>query len=155
MAQLVVSSYEEWKALEGKKFGVSEYLEIDQERINLFAEATGDFQWIHLDRERAQKESPFQSTIAHGYLTLSLLPPLLAQIVETRNSSMTVNYGVENLRFGQPVPAGGRVRLLADVLEVKDLRGITRVRIGVKMELENERKPVFTGSILLLYHFNS
>jgi len=155
MAQLVVSSYEEWKALEGKRFGVSEYLEIDQERINLFAEATGDFQWIHLDRERAQKESPFQSTIAHGYLTLSLLPPLLAQIVETRNSSMTVNYGVENLRFGQAVPAGGRVRLLADVLEVKDLRGITRVRIGVKMELENERKPVFTGSILLLYHFNS
>ena len=155
MAQIVVSSYKEWKALEGKSFGVSDYLEIDQQRINRFAEATGDFQWIHLDVERARRESPFGSTIAHGYLTLSLLPPLLAQIVETRNSRMTVNYGVENLRFGQPVPTGGRVRLLADVMEVKDLRGITRVRIGVRMELENEKKPVFTGSILLLYHFNS
>lgn len=155
MAQIVVSSYEEWKELEGKNFGVSEFMEIDQDRINLFAEATGDFQWIHLDSERAKKESPFQSTIAHGYLTLSLLPPLLAQIVETRNSRMTVNYGVENLRFGRPVPAGGWVRLSADVLEVKDLRGITRVKVGVRMEMKGEEKPVFTGAILLLYHFNS
>jgi len=155
MAQMLVSSYDEWKAIEGKEFGISEFMEIDQERINQFAEATGDFQWIHLDRDRAKKESPFGTTIAHGYLTLSLLPPLLAQIVETRNSRLTVNYGVENLRFGQPVPAGGQVRLRADVREVKNLRGITRVKVGVIMELKGGDKPVFTGAVLLLYHFNS
>ncbi|MDY0296524.1 MAG: MaoC family dehydratase [Acidobacteriota bacterium] len=155
MAQKQVSSFAEWKALEGGEFGVSDYMVIDQERIDRFAAATGDFQWIHTDVERAKRESPFGTTIAHGYLTLSLLPPLLAQLVETRNSRMTVNYGVENLRFRQAVPAGARVRLRAEVQEVKDLRGITRVRIGVIMEVENAKAPVFTGTILLLYHFES
>jgi acyl dehydratase len=154
MAQIKVSSYEEWKAIEGREFGVSDFLVIDQERIDRFAAATEDFQWIHTDIERAERESPFGSTIAHGYLTLSLLPPLLAQIVETSNSRMTVNYGVDNLRFRQPVPAGGRVRLRAKVEEVKNLRGITRVKIGVTMDLEGVDTPVFSGTILLLYNFN-
>ena len=155
MAQILISSFNDWKAIEGQEFGVSEYMVIDQQRINRFAEATGDFQWIHTDVERAKRETPFKSTIAHGYLTLSLIPSLLSQIVETRNSHMTVNYGVENLRFGQAVPSGGEVRLKARVAEVKDLRGITRVKIALVMEIRGEKKPAFSATIVLLYHFES
>ena len=155
MAQKLICSFKDWKAFEGKEFGISEYMVIDQRRINRFAEATGDFQWIHTDVERAQRETPFKATIAHGYLTLSLIPSLLSQIVETRNSHMTVNYGVENLRFRQAVPSGGEVRLKARVAEVKDLRGICRVKIALDMEIRGEKKPAFSGTIVLLYHFGS
>ena len=101
MSKLVVNSYEEFAAHLGEELGVSPWLEIDQERINLFADATLDHQWIHVDVDRAKQESQFKSTIAHGYLTLSLLPHLWEQIIEVNNIKMLVNYGMDKMRFGQ------------------------------------------------------
>lgn len=103
MEQLVVSSYDEFASYLGKKLGESEWLTVDQERINLFADATLDHQWIHVDPERAKVESPYKSTIAHGYLTLSLLPHMWNQIIKVNNLKMMVNYGMEKMRFGTPV----------------------------------------------------
>ena len=103
MAQRTISSYEELKALIGQELGTSDWLQVTQEQINRFADATLDHQWIHVDEEKAKTESPFKSTIAHGYLTISLLPYLWGQIVEVKNFKMQVNYGIENFRFGQAV----------------------------------------------------
>ena len=100
MEKLVINSYEEFESYLGKDLGTSEWLEIDQDRINKFADATLDHQWIHVDVERAKEESPFKSTIAHGYLTLSILPYLWAQIIQVNNISMLVNYGMDKMRFG-------------------------------------------------------
>ena len=110
---LIVNSYEEFASHLGEELGRSEWLEVNQERINLFADATLDHQWIHVDVERAKTESPYQSTIAHGYLTLSLLPYLWDQVITVNNIKMLVNYGMDNMRFGQPVVTGSRVRLVA------------------------------------------
>ena len=109
MEKLVINSYEEFESYLGKDLGTSEWLEIDQDRINKFADATLDHQWIHVDVERAKEESPFKSTIAHGYLTLSILPYLWAQIIQVNNISMLVNYGMDKMRFGQAVITGSRV----------------------------------------------
>lgn len=106
MEKVVINSYEEFEKYVGKEIGVSEYLEIPQERINMFADATLDHQWIHVDKERAEKESPFGQTIVHGYLTLSLLPYLWQQLIEVRNLKMMVNYGMDKMRFGQAVLSG-------------------------------------------------
>ena len=103
MAKLTVNSYEELAARLGEKIGESEWLLVDQERINLFADATLDHQWIHVEPERAKVESPYKSTIAHGYLTLSLLPHMWQEIIEVNNLKMMVNYGMDKMRFGRPV----------------------------------------------------
>ena len=103
MGKLVINSYDEFAAHLGEELGTSEWLEVDQERINLFADATLDHQWIHVNVERAREESPYKSTIAHGYLTLSLLPYMWEQIIEVNNIKMMVNYGMNDMRFGQPV----------------------------------------------------
>ncbi|MCC5808855.1 MAG: MaoC family dehydratase [Ectothiorhodospiraceae bacterium] len=97
--------------LEGQELGVSEWVTVDQERINLFADATGDHQWIHIDVERAEKESPYGTTIAHGYLTLSLLPMLSKQVFQVKNVKASINYGLNRLRFTGPVRAGDQVQL--------------------------------------------
>ena len=102
MAKLTVNNYDELAARLGEKLGESEWLLVDQERINLFADATLDHQWIHVDTERAAVESQFKSTIAHGYLTLSLLPHMWQEIIEVNNLKMMVNYGMDKMRFGRP-----------------------------------------------------
>lgn len=149
---LVVNSYEEFASHLGQELGVSDWLEIPQERINLFADATLDHQWIHVDEERA-KEGPFGQTIVHGYLTLSLLPVLWAQIVEVNNVKMLVNYGMDKMKFGQPVLSGKRVRLIANLANIVNLRGVAKADIGFKIEIEGEKKPALTGVATFLYHF--
>ena len=155
MAQVLIKSFEELEALVGQEIGKSEYHTITQEQINQFAEATIDHQWIHTDPEKAKAESPFGNTIAHGYLTVSLLAYFWEQIVEVQNIKMQVNYGIESLKFNQPVLVDSKVRLVAKVVEAKNLRGVTKAKIGVVMEIEGNRKPAYEGEIVFLYHFNS
>ncbi len=149
-----ISNFQEFEALIGQELGVSDYHQFTQEQINLFADATLDHQWIHVDTERAKTESPFGNTIAHGYLTLSILPHLWEQIVDVRNLKMQVNYGIEKFKFNQPVLVNSRVRLVAKVVNVVNLRGITRANIGVKLEIEGNTKPAYEGELVFLYHFN-
>ena len=153
MSKLVVNSYDEFAAFEGKELGASDWLLIDQERINLFADATLDHQWIHVDTDRAKKESPYQSTIAHGYLTLSLLPYLWSQIIEVNNIKMLVNYGMDKMRFGQAVVTGSRVRMVTKLHAISNLRGICKTEIDFKIEVEGQRKPALEGIATFLYYF--
>jgi acyl dehydratase len=153
MSKTIISNFETLESLIGQEIGVSDYHQITQEQINLFAEATLDFQWIHTDVERAKTESPFGNTIAHGYLTLSLLPYLWAQIVEVQNLKLQVNYGIEKFKFNQPVPVNSKVRLVAKVVSAVNLRGVVRANIGVKLEIEGNRKPAYEGEVVFLYHF--
>ena len=153
MDKLIISSYDEFAAHLGQKLGESEWLEVSQERINLFADATLDHQWIHVDTERAAKESPYGGTIAHGYLTLSLLPYLWGQVIEVRNISMLVNYGMDKMRFGQPVKTGSRVRLVASLDSIENLRGICKTGVKFRIEIEGQRKPALDGVATFLYYF--
>ncbi|MFT5441912.1 MAG: acyl dehydratase [Myxococcota bacterium] len=125
----------------GKHLGVSEWLEIDQERINKFADATGDNQWIHVDPERAKK-GPFGTTIAHGYLTQSLVNLFLPQIMDVRGISMGVNYGADRLRFPAIVPVGSRVRGSAELIKVEDVKGgAVQSTVRVTVEIEGGDRP--------------
>lgn len=153
MDQLIINSYEEFAAYEGKELGTSEWIQVDQDRINKFADATLDHQWIHVDVERAKAESAYKSTIAHGYLTLSLLPHMWNQIIEVHNLKMMVNYGMDNMRFGIPVITGSRIRLVAKLNKIENLRGICKVTIGFTIEIEGERKPALKGEAQFLYYF--
>ena len=152
MEKLIVNSYEEFETHLGEVLGTSEWLLIDQQRINLFADATLDHQWIHVDVERAKNESPYKSTIAHGYLTLSVLPYLWDQIIEVRNIKMLVNYGIENMRFGKPVITGSRVRLVTKLHGIQNLRGVCKTEIEFRIEIEGERKPALEGTAVFLYY---
>ncbi len=155
MSKLTIKSLQELEQYEGKEMGVSDYHTISQDQINKFADATLDHQWIHLDAERAKTETPFGATIAHGYLTVSILPYLWSQIATIENLKMQVNYEIESLRFNQAVTVNSRVRLRAKMLSVKNLRGIAKTQIEVTLEIENSKKPAYTGVITFLYHFNS
>lgn len=155
MAKVVIGSHAEFEEYIGKELGVSEFLKIDQERINAFADATIDHQWIHLDTERATNEGGFGSTIAHGYLTVSLLPYLWEQIAEINNIKMMINYGIEKLKFNQPVRVDHEVRLRVKLSALADLRGITKCQLNVKLEIKDNPKPAFTGEFIFLYHFKS
>ena len=150
---LTINSYEEFASHLGEELGASEWLTVDQDRINMFADATLDHQWIHVDVERAKAESPYHSTIAHGYLTMSLIPHLWNQIIEVNNLEMQVNYGMEKMRFGQPVITGSRVRLVTKLHNIADLRGICKAEIELKMEIEGQRKPALQGIASFLYYF--
>lgn len=154
MSQLLINTFEEFQQYEGTELGVSEYHSITQEQIIKFADATLDHQWIHLDKERAKTDSPFGNTIAHGYLTVSLLPYLWGQLVSIRNLKMQVNYEIENLRFNQAVVVNNQVRLRANLLSLKNLRGIAKAQIEVTLEIKDSSKPAYTGIITFLYHFN-
>ena len=154
MGKLIIGSYDDFEQYVGKELGVSEYHKITQEQINKFAEATLDFQWIHVDEERAKKESPFQSTIAHGYLNLSILPYLWDQIVEVKNLKMTVNYGIEKLRFMQAVKVNDELRLKAKLKSIINLRGVTKAEIDIAIEIKGEKKHALEGTVVFLYHFN-
>ena len=153
MSQLVISSFEEFETYKGKELGVSEYLKITQEQINLFADATLDHQWIHTDPKRAEAETPFKSTIAHGYLTLSIVPHLWDQIAEFRNIKMMINYGIEKLKFNQPVMVNSEVRLRAKLHSILNLRGITKFEVAVTLEIKDNPKPSFSALLVFLYHF--
>ena len=153
MDQLIINSYEEFAAYEGKQLGASEWLLVDQDRINSFADATLDHQWIHVDTARAAEESPYKSTIAHGYLTLSLLPHMWNQIIEVHNLKMMVNYGMDKMRFGKPVKVGSRVRLVVSLDSIENLRGICKAGVKFKIEIEGERKPALEGIATFLYYF--
>lgn len=154
MGKTVISSFEELEALVGKELGVSDWHTFTQEQINLFADATLDHQWIHVDAEKCKTESTFGSTIAHGYLTLSILPHLWEQIVDVRNIKDQINYGIENFKYNQPVLVNSRVRLHVNVGSVVNLRGTTKATMSVKLEIEGNKKPAYTGEIVFLYHFN-
>ena len=155
MEKLIINSYDEFAAKLDMELGKSEWLEVDQERINMFADATLDHQWIHVDTEKAKVESPYKSTIAHGYLTLSLLPYMWEQIIEVRNIKMLVNYGMDKMRFGQPVITGSRVRLVTKLHNIQNLRGICKAEIDFKIEIEGQRKPALEGIASFLYYFNA
>jgi len=124
----------------GQHLGYSDWLVIDQQRINLFAEATGDHQWIHVDPERA-KDGPFGATIAHGYLTLSLANLFLPQIMEVQNVSMGVNYGCDKVRFPAPVPVGSRVRGGGEVISAQEVKGGVQVVVRITIEVEGGDRP--------------
>ncbi len=146
----VISSAQEWKDMVGEELGVSEYLHISQDMINEFAHATGDTQWIHTDPVKAKTESPFKATIAHGYLTVSLIPTLLDQLYEYE-TNMTINYAIEKIRFNQAVVVDSSVRLRVTVNEAKDLRGTLKLTLGVTLEIKDQRKPAYTGDVVFLY----
>ena len=153
MSKLTIRSLAELEACVGQELGVSDYHLISQAQINQFAAATLDFQWIHVDAERAQAESPFQTTIAHGYLTLALLPYLWQQIVAIENLKMQVNYEIESLRFNQAVTVNSQVQLRASLLSVANLRGIAKARVEVALEIQDAKKPAYIGVVTFLYHF--
>ncbi|MGY5351395.1 MaoC family dehydratase [Wenyingzhuangia sp. IMCC45533] len=152
MGKVIINGFDDFKALEGKEIGVSEFLPVPQERINQFADATLDHQWIHCDAEKA-KEGPFGTPIAHGYLTLSLMPNLWEQIIEVNNSKMLVNYGIEKLKFNKPVPVDSKVRLRAKLKSINNLRGISKAVLAINIEIEGERKTALDADIIFLYHF--
>jgi acyl dehydratase len=128
------------RAALGTHLGYSDWLEIDQDRINLFADATGDHQWIHVDVEQA-KAGPFGAPIAHGYLTLSLSNLFLPQIVEVRGFSMGINYGVDKVRFPAPVTVGSRIRGGGELIEVGEVKGGLQTLVRVTVEIEGGDKP--------------
>ncbi|BAU52503.1 MaoC family dehydratase [Mucilaginibacter gotjawali] len=150
---IIIKNYPEFEGYLGEELGVSGWHTITQEQINKFADATIDHQWIHTDVERAQTESPFKATIAHGYLTVSLLPYFWHQIADVQNLKMQINYSIENIRFAQPVIVNSQVRLKAKLVAIVNLRGITKATIGVEMEIDGQKKPAYTGEVVFLYHF--
>ena len=130
-----------------RELGTTEWVTLDQRRIDLFAEATGDHQWIHVDRERAAS-GPFGGTIAHGYLSLSLIPGLLSELVEVSDAKMGINYGIEKIRFTSPVPSGSEVRLKASVLGGERRGEGVLYRLGVEIEIKDAEKPALVGELL-------
>ena len=155
MSKLVINNYEDFAAMLGKNLGISDYVELTQERINLFADATLDHQWIHVNPEKAAVESPFKTTIAHGYLTLSMLPYLWNQIIEVNNLKMMVNYGMDKMKFGQAVKSGESIRLVADLESIANLRGTVKAEIKFRIEIKDQRKPALEGNALFLYYFEN
>jgi acyl dehydratase len=138
------------KAHIGQLVGTSEWVLVDQPMINAFAAATGDHQWIHLDVDRARREMPGGKTIAHGYLTLSLLPRLGDSVYRIRNVSRAINYGTNKVRLTAPVPAGSRVRLHQVLKDVEDVRGGVRMTFECTVELENSEKPALVAEALFM-----
>ncbi len=138
----VIASLAELKQLVGQEVATSDWVEISQERVNQFAEATGDLQWIHIDVERSRKESPYGGTIAHGFLTLSLLPLLMANAISMLDVKMGVNYGLNKVRFPGPVPVGSRVRAHMLLQAVEDIEGGAQMTWQVTIEREGSAKPV-------------
>ncbi len=153
MGKLIISSFKEFEQYVGQELGVSDYLTITQDQINKFADATLDHQWIHTDPDRASKESPFGKPIAHGFLTLSIVPYLWEQIAQINNTKMLINYGIEKLRFNQPVVVDNEVRLRVKLQSIVDLRGISKAQLDITLEIKDSKKPAFTGTLIFLYHF--
>jgi acyl dehydratase len=135
----------------GRHLGFSDWLEMTQERVDRFAEATGDFQWIHVDVERAKAESPYGGPIAHGYLTLSLTNHLVPEVFRVEEISMAINYGVDRVRFPAAVPVGARIRAGVEVVDVTDVPGGVQATTLVTVELEGSEKPACVVESLSRY----
>jgi len=149
---IVIPSLAALKDYEGTRLGVSEWITVDQERIDRFARATGDHQWIHCDVERARRESPWKQTIAHGYLTIALVPDLMDQLLRIDGWTAAINTGIDKLRLSAPVPAGSRVRLHGEIRSVRPLpRGGVRVTFGVRIEVEGNTKYACTARVNTVY----
>lgn len=155
MSKVIINGFEDFLPLIGKEIGTSDSVEINQERINLFADATLDHQWIHVDEERAKTDSPFGQTIAHGYLTLSLLPHLWNQIVEVRNLKSQINYGMDKMKFSQPVLSGQSVYLTTHLLECVNLRGAIKTTIKFVMYIKETGKKTLEGNCTFIYYFEN
>jgi len=147
----IFTSADEVKAAVGEQLGYTDWLEVDQKRIDLFAEATGDHQWIHVDPEKAAA-GPFGGTIAHGYLTLSLLPLFGPQLIRVDGVKMGVNYGTNKVRFPSPVPVGSRLRATAAVTGVEDVKGGIQVSVAFTVEREGGDKPVCVAESVSRYY---
>ena len=155
MEKLIINNYEEFASYEGQTLGSSDYVELTQERINLFADATLDHQWIHVDTERAKTESQFGTTIAHGYLTLSVLPHLWEQIVDVRNVKMRVNYGIDKMKFGQPVLSGQSINLTTKLQSIQNLRGAVKTEVKFTMNVKETGKKALEGVAIFIYYFEA
>ena len=142
---LTINSYEEFVAYEGKELGASEWVQISQDRINQFADATDDHQWIHVDVEKCKTESPFGQTIAHGYLTLSMIPLMWNQIIEVNNLERMMNYGMKDMRFGQPVLSGQSIRMKVSLDEIQNLRGAIKTNVKFVIEIQETGKKAVEG----------
>ncbi|OQY03814.1 MAG: acyl dehydratase [Bacteroidetes bacterium 4572_117] len=153
MDKLTIGSFEEFEKYIGKELGVSGYLKITQEQINMFADATLDHQWIHTNPEKAKTESPFKNTIAHGYLTVSVMPYLWEQIADFKNVKMMVNYGIEKLKFNQAVVVNSELRMHASLISLKNLRGTTKAELKIVLEIKGQKKPALETNIIFLYIF--
>ncbi len=153
MSKRTIGSVDEFLNLSGEFLGMSEWMSIDQNVINHFADSTFDHQWIHVDVERAKIESPYQTTIAHGYLTLSLIPHFLDEIFEVRNLKQLVNYSVEKMVFHSAVPVDSKLRMKAILKSVKDLGNICKASIHCSFEVEGKDESVLDGTIIFLYYF--
>ena len=149
----LITSIDDAKALEGEEVGLSDWAVIDQNRIDQFAEATTDYQWIHVDTERAARELQGGKTIAHGYLTLALIPALTGNFVEVKNLTRAINFGVNKVRFYTPVPSGARVRARATVLQARRRAGALLLTSEVRIEVDGERKPACVAETLGMYFF--
>ncbi|MFF7393481.1 MaoC family dehydratase [Streptomyces scabiei] len=137
---ITVNGIDELKKLAGSDLGTSEWIEVTQERINTFADATGDHQWIHVDEEKA-KEGPFGAPIAHGYLTLSLFIPLFTELLDVQGVTTKVNYGLNKVRFPSPVKVGSRIRLVAKLTSVEDVPGGVQITVDGAIEIDGGGKP--------------
>lgn len=145
----VFTSFDEFAALKGEHLGYGEWHVVDQERINRFADATGDHQWIHVDPERA-KDGPFGATIAHGYLTLSMIPALGKDIFRLDGPKMLVNYGTEKVRFPSPVTVGSRVRVGAELLDVREVAQGKQLVVKYTVEIDGQAKPACVAESVVL-----
>lgn len=150
----VIKSVDDAKALEGEEVGVSEWTIIDQNRIDQFAEATADHQWIHVDTERAKIEMPGGRTIAHGYLTLALIPGLTGDFVHVENLTRAINFGVNKVRFYTPVLSGDKVRARARILQARRRAGALLLTSEVRIEVDGARKPACVAETLGMYFFD-
>ena len=150
----IINSVEDAKALEGQEVGLSDWAIIDQNRIDQFAEATQDYQWIHVDTERAARDLPNGTTIAHGYLTLALIPALTGNFIDVPNLARAINFGVNKVRFYTPVPAGARVRARATILQARRRAGALLLTSEVRIEVDGERKPACVAETLGMYFFD-
>ncbi len=153
MNPVIINNYEDFEKLLGKEIGTSDYIQVTQERINMFADATLDHQWIHVDEERCKTESPFHQTIGHGYLTLSLLPHLWEQIIQVNNLERLVNYGMDKMKFGQPVLSGQSVRMTTSLESLANLRGAIRMSIHFNIEIKETGKTTLEGIATFIYFF--
>ena len=150
----IITSIDDAKALEGQEVGLSEWAVIDQNRIDQFAEATTDYQWIHVDTERAARELPEGKTIAHGYLTLALIPALTGDFIEVKNLTRAINFGLNKVRFYTPLLTGSRVRARVTVLQARRRAGALLLTSEVRIEIEDERKPACVAVTLGMYFFD-
>lgn len=147
----IVTTIEQAKELVGQELGVSDWIVVDQERINQFAGATDDHQWIHVDTARASREMPGGRTIAHGYLLLSLMPALMDMVVQMPTLERAINYGLNKVRFKNPVPVGSRVRLRCVLLQAQKRAGALQVVLENTLEIEGQPKPACVAEVIALY----